>query len=156
MMSLLVLGIGSRLMMDDGIGIYLGEDLKEQFISNNISFISGETDVDYCLSKISEFERIVLIDAYESGKSPGDVTVLPICDLVKARDRCYSLHGMHLINTLQFIEHQPEGIFIGIEPYEIIYGFSLSELLQRQYQEILKSVYDTIIKYFENGGEENA
>ncbi len=144
MKKLLVIGIGSQIMMDDGIGIYLVEDLKHQLKDPNISFITGETDVDYCLSKISDFQRVVIIDAYESGKNPGAVTVVPLCHLAKVNNSSYSLHGIHLINTLEFMKHKPEGILVGIEPYEINYGFSLSTVLHNQYQQILKSIVESI------------
>lgn len=53
MKKLLVIGIGSRIMKDDGIGVYLAEDLKKQITSPNIEFLIGECDFDYCRSQMS-------------------------------------------------------------------------------------------------------
>jgi hydrogenase maturation protease len=50
MKKVIVVGIGSRLMTDDGVGVLLVEDLAPYFSDSPlIKLIPGETDVDYCL-----------------------------------------------------------------------------------------------------------
>lgn len=157
MREILVLGVGSSIMTDDGIGIYLVEDLKKLFTNTNMEFITGETDVDYCLSEIYDSKFVIIIDAFLSGRIPGDVTVIPLCSLEKDNDAGYSLHGMHFLNILQCLEYEADGILIGIEPYEINYGFGLSDELKSTYADILKSVKDYINEYIQKrGGEKYA
>ena len=134
MNKILVMGIGSRIMMDDGIGIYLVEDLKKHIVSPHIEFIIGESDFDYCNSKLSKGDFIIVIDAYLSGKDTGDIVITPIGNLNKFGDDHYSMHGMH------FLQSELDGILIGIEPHEINYGFSLSDKLQELYETILGQV----------------
>lgn len=147
MKEVLVVGIGSRIMMDDGIGIYLVEDLKQHIINPNIEFILGETDIDYCLSEISKCNHIVIADAYLSDKDPGKVTVIRLCDLKRRNNISCSLHGMHFLNMFKYLQNVPEGIFIGIEPYEINYGLCLSDILQKCYPLIYRSVYEHVSEY---------
>lgn len=45
MKELLVLGIGNILMMDDGIGVYIVEELKNRNTNPCIRYVIGETDV---------------------------------------------------------------------------------------------------------------
>jgi hydrogenase maturation protease len=145
MKKILVIGIGSRIMMDDAIGIYLLEDLRKLDEYPNVTYILGETDVDYCIEEVLDFDFIIVTDAFLSGKPPGEITVMPLNELNKeSRDCLYSMHGVHLINALQQARHLPDGIIIGIEPYEINYGFALSEQLQSRYNRILKEVHEYI------------
>jgi hydrogenase maturation protease len=145
MKKMLFIGIGSRIMMDDGIGVYLAEDLKPLFCDAVIKFIIGETDIDYSLSEISETDCVIIADAFLSGKNPGDITVLPLRSPERNKENMgFSLHGMHFFDMIQYSECKPSVVLIGIEPYEINYGLGLSDELQICYLEILKSVYNYI------------
>lgn len=135
--------------MDDGIGIYLVEDLKRHMKNPNIEFIVGETDIDYCLSKISRGNNVVVIDAYLSDILPGEVSIINLRDLKKGDNVRYSLHGMHFLDIIQGIKNEPGGILIGIEPYEINYGFSLSPELKKCYPIIYEQVYRYVNNYIE-------
>ena len=57
------MGIGNRLMMDDGIGIYLVEELAKLDEQSNIDYLVGESDVDYCLNQIEELTPVIILDA---------------------------------------------------------------------------------------------
>ncbi len=46
MEKIIVLGIGNLLMMDDGIGIYLIEQLCKLNCTPYVSFLIGESDID--------------------------------------------------------------------------------------------------------------
>ena len=147
MKEIVIMGIGSRIMQDDGIGIYLVEDLARQLSKPAIEFIIGETDIDYCISALSGKKRVVVIDAFISGKSPGEVTIRSLCALKKGHDAGFSLHGIHILQIMQRLQHGLEGILIGIEPYEISYGFCLSDTLHSSYPEIFKTVYGHVYSY---------
>lgn len=158
MKKLLIIGIGSRIMMDDAIGINLVEDLEKFDTNPDISYVAGETDVDYCISEALDYDYVVVIDAFLSGKQPGEITIIPLNELDdENEDNFYSMHGVHFLNILRCSKNSPPGILIGIEPYEINFGFTLSDRLQSCYNHILKEVR----KYIENyinyyGGRKNA
>lgn len=141
------MGIGSRIMQDDGIGLYLVEDLARQLSNPDVEFIIGETDIDYCISALSGRKRVVVIDAFISGKTPGEVTVLPLCVFKKEYAAGCSLHGIHVLQIMQRLHHELAGILIGIEPYEISCAFSLSNTLHSSYPEIFKTVYEHVYSY---------
>jgi hydrogenase maturation protease len=158
MEKILVIGIGSRVMKDDAIGIYLAEDLRQLDRYSDITFIIGETDVDYCIAEALAFDNIIIIDAFLSGKHPGEIIIIPLKGLNEKPDaNFYSMHGMHLLSMLIGMKHSAKGIFIGIEPYEIEYGFSLSGRLQSCYPRIIAEVQKIIQEYVEQyGGVKNA
>lgn len=142
MKKILVIGIGSRIMMDDAIGINIVEGLRQLGTNPNITYILGETDVDYCIEEVLDFDFVIVIDAFLSGKQPGEITVLPLNELnEESENSLYSMHGVHLLNMLRCARHLPVGILIGIEPYEINYGFALSDQLERYYVHIFNKVH---------------
>lgn len=158
MKKILVMGIGSRIMMDDSIGIHIIEDLRQLAAYSNLTYILGETDVDYCMEEALNFDSIIIIDAFLSEKQPGEITTIPLSDLNEDfYDSFYSMHGLNLLSLLINKEHSLNGILIGIEPYEINYGFSLSSQLQSCYSSILREVQKVIEEYIEQyGGMKNA
>lgn len=151
MNKILVIGIGSRIMTDDAIGIYLVEDLMRLGTDPDITYINGETDVDYCIEEILKFKTVIVIDAFLSGKQPGEITAVPLNKLNEdIEESFYSMHGMHLLNLVRIAKHSLNGILIGIEPNEINYGFSLSDLLQSFYPRIFEGVQKEITEYINN------
>lgn len=158
MKNVLIVGIGSRIMMDDAIGICLVEDLRKLGTNPYIRYLIGETDVDYCIGEILDYDYVIIIDAFLSGNQPGFITVVPLNELkYKNEDSFYSMHGLHLLNIIRCAKQFPDGIFIGIEPYEINYGFTLSDLLQSIYSHILLGVQEQFGKYIEQyEGRKNA
>ena len=145
-------------MMDDAIGIYLVEDLRQLDTNPDITYMLGETDVDYCIEEVLKFDYVIVIDAFLSGKQPGEITFVPLNELTEENEEIfYSMHGVHLLNILRCSKHSPDGILIGIEPYEINYSFTLSDRLQNCYNHILKEVHEYIGNYIKQyGGRKNA
>jgi len=159
MKSILVIGIGSRIMADDAIGIHIVEDLEKLDTSPDIRYIIGETDVDYCIGEIPYYNYIVVIDAFLSGKKAGEVTIVPFHELKDDTEGClYSMHGIHLLNIIRHAEKVPEGMLIGIEPFDINYGFDLSDTVQSCYPSILRDVRMHLSNILKNreGGRKNA
>lgn len=150
MKKALVMGIGSRIMTDDAIGIKLVEDLANGASNTDIAYVVGETDVDYCLDEIIDFKNVIIIDAYLSGKQPGSITAVPLCEIASMglHDVFYcSAHSLHLMDRLKTKRHSGDVSFIGIEPYDISLGFTLSESMQKEYYRVLSEVRFRLEEY---------
>ena len=138
MKKILVMGIGSHIMMDDAIGLNIVEDLRKKDPSPHVSYLVGETYSDYCLEEVLDSDYLIIIDALLSANKPGEVCTFTLKDVIAERERYIcSMHGIHLFRLLQQAKHLPAGIIIGIEPYEINIGFTLSDRLQSSYPSIL-------------------
>lgn len=143
MVNTVVLGIGNRLLMDDGIGLYVAKALKELSIGD-IHCVIGETDIDYCLDEVKAAEFLIIIDAAKLGKTPGEVTTLSLYDVKVHMDLGLSMHNLHFFNMLELTYKDIKGIMIGIEPYMIDYNLGLSEELSIMLPEILTKVRNII------------
>ena len=138
--KMIILGIGNRLMMDDGIGIYIVEELmKEENVLNN-EYIIGESDIDYCIEQIENATFVMIIDCAMTGRQPGDVTIHSLDNVLVSRILDISVHNLHLFQVLYQLRNQITGYVIGIEPYEITFHFGLSDVLEAKRSEIKETV----------------
>ncbi|MFD1018371.1 hydrogenase maturation protease [Thalassobacillus hwangdonensis] len=136
MKKITILGIGNRLMKDDGIGIYIVEELmKERILDVNYSI--GETDVDYCLEVIEETDYLIVIDAVESGSDYGAVSMVDLKN-INPGSLGISAHNIHLFHQLK-CQGSP-GVLIGIEPFMVSFHWGLSEELNDSLPMIIKKV----------------
>jgi len=142
-MRKVVIGIGNRLMRDDGIGVYIVESLAARDKTKMNQYIIGETDLDYCISKIEGEDYIILIDAMVLGKEHGNVSINSFEELTYPKHLVYS-HDYHLLNLLKL--RGSKGILIGIEPFLIDYNIGLSEPLSKSFNEILITIENIIAK----------
>jgi hydrogenase maturation protease len=140
-----VIAIGNILMKDDGIGIRVAEGIRERLEKCGIEVIIGETDFEYCASKIEEGDFLYIIDAAYSGKTPGEITVIPI-ENYRHEANLYSQHGYSVINIIFLHYKLISGYIIGIEISEIDYHLNLSDELTSRLKEISENVFEEIIK----------
>ena len=149
MKKILVLGIGNRLLMDDGIGIYVVEELSLQNTNAKIKYSVGETDIAYCLNELEEASFTLIIDAAFLGKKPGDVTAISINDSFNHVSLPFSFHGIHLLEEVKLLGKQINGMLIGIEPYKMDFFLGLSPVLKEQFSlitgEIKKIIENAVI-----------
>lgn len=143
-----VFGIGNILLCDDGIGVRVAENLKEEIeaLGDDIEVIIGKTDVLYCINKIEEDDEVIIIDSTYFMTRPGAVTV-------KSLDRCdefinydYSPHEESLLSLLRKERRDVKGYLIGIEISHIDYSEELSKILNKKFKDICSRVYNEIVE----------
>lgn len=150
MSKITVLGIGNRLLCDDGIGIYIVEELLRNSPPSGIQFVIGETDIDYCLDVVTGSDYVVIVDAVISGSEPGSVSIFSLDEETLAGEKLpiYG-HDCHLVNELlrKNLLHKgrmPKGYIIGVEPSEICFNMGLSPTLAGLFTVITDKVRDHI------------
>lgn len=142
-MAAKVIAIGNILMGDDGIGIRVGERIKDDLVGRNVEVIIGETDFQYCTSKIKEGDFLFILDAAITGKEAGDITVIPIENYIY-KGNLYSQHGCSLITLINLYKKEVKGYIIAIEVEEIKFSLELSPLLQSKLNNITKETIEII------------
>ncbi|HEY9059256.1 MAG TPA: hydrogenase maturation protease [Pseudobacteroides sp.] len=144
MKEVIVLGIGNRLMLDDGIGVYVVEELEKRNTNPDIRYVIGETDTYFCLNQIENASYIIIVDAACFSKGPGEISIIPLEQVFKNPIQPMSIHDSHLLSEIEITGKSIEGLFIGLEPYEIKYSFGLSAILQEQYFKIVEEIENII------------
>lgn len=140
MEKVLILGIGNQLMMDDGLGIYIVEELQKSFPLPGVEYVSGESDIDFCIGQIEDATYVIIIDAAVSGTDPGQVSLYPIADLHQQQSLDISPHNIHLFQVLYQQKNRLKGYLIGIEPFEVNFHIGLSEPMIHEWNYVISEV----------------
>lgn len=142
-MNIKVIGIGNRIMKDDGIGVRIAEDISYWIEERGMKLVIGETDSESCFYQIGEEDYLIIIDGTLFGIEPGTITV-EVLNRVKPAYKGYSQHNMSFIDLLYRHKKTNKGYLIGIEVGEIGFGIDLSEVLEQKYSLLLIEVKKTI------------
>ena len=145
-MNTAILGIGNKLMMDDGIGVYVVDELINNYKKDEITYIIGETDIDYCIYAIKKVERLIIVDSTYSENTYGTIRVFPLHEKVYKGRFELSLHNVNLIDIVRQRYGGLVGFIIGVEVCEINYGIGLSKCLKNQFYKITNEINDIVSK----------
>lgn len=134
------IGIGNRLMMDDGIAIAVLENLKNNLESMGIEVIIGETDFQFCFHQLKEDDFVIILDAAYSGEVAGSIHLYRLEEAITAYGETNSQHDMSVFDLMRLYSKPLKGCFIGIEVAEAGFGCELSEALKDIFNEICLEV----------------
>lgn len=154
MKQMRVIGIGSLVMRDDGIGSRTVEAIEGGLREHGIASFVGETDFQCCFDEIKPEDLVVIVDAMVQGKKPGSLDVMPLSDALKNRGKLRTQHEFSLFDLIELHAPQTQGYFIGIEAAEIGFGFDLSKPLKERFNQICADVLNVVVTIKE--GAENA
>jgi hydrogenase maturation protease len=145
-MSIKLIAIGNRLMGDDGVAIHIAKKLMKRLEDKSIEVIIGETDFEYCLSKIEDSDHIIILDATALGIEPGLVTVNSLTDVHKSNynQSLFSQHGYSLVRALESYYAAIDVIVIGIEGSNFDFSLTLSSDLEEQLNSISREVEEIV------------
>ncbi|AKA68791.1 hydrogenase maturation protease [Clostridium scatologenes] len=143
-MKKVVIGVGNKLMLDDGIAIFVLENIKSVLEDNGIEVIIGETDVDFCFSKLNNVDEFYIADSYFSDRIPGDLTFKKIKDVKKIREHC-AVHSLGLMDLINIYKIEIKGYFIGIEIGSIDMSIGLSNDLEVKFKDICSKILSFIL-----------
>jgi len=147
-LHLKVIAIGNIIMGDDGIAIKILDSIKHSFKNRKVEFVIGETDVDYCLSKICSKDFLIILDAINSGKEPGTITCIPLNEMKNKVP--FSQHQLSLFEMLELTHINNEGFFVGIEISKIHFTTELSIDIKNKFQSICHDIINIINESLES------
>lgn len=140
-----VLGIGNRLMMDDGIAIAVLENIRDKLKAMGMEVIIGETDLQYCFHQLKIEDFVIILDATYSNREAGSIYSCKLDKAIKLYGHINSQHDMSLLNLMRLYSKFTRGYFIGIEVEKIGVGFGLSKTLSELFQDICLAIERLII-----------
>lgn len=104
--NILILGCGNTLFGDDGFGPRVTEELLKNYnLPENVGVINAGTSVRNILFDIAlsekKPEKIIIVDAIDAGKTPGEIFELPIDDIPEKKIDDFSMHQLPTSNLLK-------------------------------------------------------
>lgn len=146
MKRVLVIGIGSFIMKDDGIGVRVVAAIADSLGQHGIASLVGETDFQCCFDEIQPDDLLIIIDAMTQGKEAGYVDTMLLSDVLKTRSKLPAQHEFSLFDLIALHYPNMQGYLIGIEASQIDFGFDLSLPLQKRFDQISTTVLNKILK----------
>lgn len=129
---ILVLGLGNSLLMDDGAGLRLLEELSSESEWSGVEFVDGGTQGIALLPLLDERRAVLLLDAVGLGAAAGTVHVLTGEDVMLSRARragtAHEGNAGELLMMSRLLGQLPKWVaVVGVEPGEVRTGIGLTQ-----------------------------
>ncbi len=140
-MNILIIGIGNKLMGDEGVGIHAIEFLRRFKWKENVKLADAGTIGIGLLHLFEDCDHAIIIDATDFGGKPGDVKQFNLEDIKLHEDSAQvSLHGTSLAGVLKLAEtlgqKTPKITIFAIQPKTIQTSLGLSDECSKVLQKI--------------------
>lgn len=147
--TVLVLGIGNLVMSDDGVGVRVVQRLQREYrLPAQVDVMDGGTLGLDILPRLEGIERLIVVDAVETGGSPGTCVRLVGDDIPLALETKVSPHQMGLKDLLSvalLLGHIPkEMVLIGVQPGSIEMGTELTPDVESKVEVMLATILDEL------------
>lgn len=141
----LVLGIGNLIMSDDGIGVRVIHKLHADYtFPDQVTILDGGTLGLDLLPQLEGVDRLIIVDAVETGQEPGTCIRLTGEELPIALETKVSPHQMGLKDLLSVAElmgHKPgEMVLIGVQPASIEMDTELTPAVEATLETLVNEV----------------
>jgi hydrogenase maturation protease len=146
--KIIIIGIGNLLLMDEGIGIYVINELEKHRLPQNVEIYDGGTGGFKLIDLMHGADEVIFVDAIDAGKAPGVITTFNSKDVCRVyRGKKYSLHDTGLLEVLEManiLDNTSEIKIVGVQPKTIKYGTMLSQELRDSIPRIINVLFKEI------------
>lgn len=144
-----VIGLGSPLMADDGLGLVALGVLRDRWTFDPpVELVDGGTWGMNLLPLIESAGRLLLVDAIDIGAEPGRCIVLERNQLPKFLSTKVSPHQVDLQDVLSLAEFRGtlpgDTVAIGLQPELVAMGVELSPVVRRRLPVLIARVIDRL------------
>jgi hydrogenase maturation protease len=137
--ELLILGIGNILWADEGFGVRCVEAINAAYeFDANVTVLDGGTQGLYLLPYLEEARRLIVFDAVDYGKQPGEMVIARDDEVPRFMGaKKMSLHQtgfQEVIACASLADRLPESMMlIGVQPEQLEdFGGSLRDIVKQQ------------------------
>ncbi len=139
-----VLGLGNLVHSDDGVGVHAIRAMElDPRVPAGVSLVDGGTQGLSLLPHLSGAERLIVIDAVDTGEKPGTVMRFEGKALrgIPGKASVHQLGFADLMIASELIGGMPpEMIVIGVQPESTEWGVDLTPAVQAALQPMVKVV----------------
>lgn len=140
-----MLGIGNLIMTDDGFGVRVVQRLTDEYrFPEGVTVMDGGTLGLDLLPHLEGVERLLMVDAVETGGPPGTVVRLSGEEIPVALQTKLSPHQMGLQDLLAVAELQgnrpAEMVLWGVQPESVELGMELTPAVAARLDQLVEKV----------------
>lgn len=142
----LIVGLGNSLMADDGVGIYIVEQLSAMPRPPHVRVADCGTDILKVVSHIADAQRIIFIDAVDAGAAPGTIFHFDKSEILKMPGQNQAAHQLSATESLRLLDKLYPGFrmldlhLIGVQPAIVEIKEGLSEQVRHAAQLVLAEI----------------
>ena len=131
---ILFVGVGNVLHNDDGVGVYIANQIRED---DRIRVIRAEVSIENYIGKINSqgASYVIIIDSVFLGKKPGFWKVMPVEELLETTTNTHNIS----LKQLSALFHS-RVMILGIQPANVTFGEQISPEVIIAADEILKII----------------
>lgn len=122
-MKIVVVGIGNILFKDEGVGVYAGRFLEENYtFEPAIDIIDGGTLGFKLMTYYQTYDKVLIIDTISIDDAPGSVFNVPaqeLMDLGTYRNTAHEVEVVEMLEICSLLDEIAEVNVIGIIPEDI-------------------------------------
>jgi hydrogenase maturation protease len=140
-----VIGLGNVVLSDDGVGVHAVARLRERLpCTDTIELVEGGTAGLLLLPYLADCDRVIIIDAIDTGAPPGTLVRLEGDDWATAFDTHMTVHDVglrDLLATAQLTGAWPQRLVLhGIQPATTAIGIELSAPVAGALEQLVSAV----------------
>ena len=100
-MKTLVLGLGNSILSDDGVGLYVAQEIKQKISRPDVSVAWTESGGINLLERLIGYDKVIIVDAVLTGKAaPGTITRFDV-NKANACRHANSTHGIDFASVVE-------------------------------------------------------
>lgn len=146
---IVLLGVGNILLTDEGFGVHVVNQLREDYVFNPpITILDGGTMGMELLTYMRGMTKLLLVDAINGGDAPGTVYEFPHEEMNTYFTEAISVHevGMQDILRIRALQEDPleDAVVIGVEPESLELGLTLSDATQAAVEDVKARVLSVL------------
>ncbi len=139
-------------MSDDGAGVRVIQHLGQHYrFPPNVELLDGGTLGLDLLPQLEGIDRLLIVDAIETGEAPGTLARLAGDEIPVVMETKLSPHQMGLKDLLAVAALQgfspPEMVLVGIQPENIDLGMDLSPKVSARFDDLVQMVIRELKKW---------
>ena len=151
-MSILVLGLGNKIMTDDGFGVEVVTSLASRYhFHGPVQLIDGGTLGLDLLPYLEDLDSLLIVDALDMRDEPGKIFRLEGDEVPRAFASKLSVHQMGLQDLLAVAElqgHVPRNLVVwGVQPDCIEMGTKLTAPVAAAVEPLLANVLEELERW---------
>ena len=134
--TVLILGIGNTLLTDEGIGVFLVEEMQRRVGDiEGVEFLDGGTLSFTLAEPIARAQGLIVVDAARMGAAPGTLKVFHDAEmdhyLTGNRESVHEVSLTDLMDIARLSESLPQRrCLVGIEPASLEWGEQPSDTVK--------------------------
>lgn len=131
--KILIVGVGNRLLGDEGLGPYVIDYLSKLTLPPDIGIIDCGCDLLNLISYQEKPRKIILVDAICAGGKPGKIHRFNFNEFQGIQTKVHSAHQVKVVDALKLLKQvcpnitNCKYILLGIEPKTTDLSFDLSK-----------------------------